>query len=286
MTRTHEFHLTGAARKPLIEAIESFTNTKGVYQGAPKFGYAFHGVGVLDKAGALHLDCDLQVIMDLITWLENCGFACDTAETPESRTYQAELSDPDCPDRMEVFGAEDDADAIQQAREFCESEIVLLELFELDDDYNQIRGVDLSEFPTGLTIEFPIEGFTPDKLDNLRKLIAAKAPLIKAALGKDELPIIQLEDRLQFPWFPFPESEQANAYGQFICALCTTALKKNRVTAKEKDTDGSPKYAMRCFLLSIGMIGDDYKAARKLLLKNLDGSSAFKSGKKGGTDDE
>jgi hypothetical protein len=255
--------------------------------------------------------------MDLVTWLESCGFACDApafenlqmtereelglgqerrdhsgedgmqaSDVPEIYTYQAELSDPGCPDRMEVFSADCDEDAVKQAREFCEGEVVLLELFELDSDYNRIRGIDLSEFPTGLTIEFPIEGFTPDKLDNLRKLVNAKASLIKTALGKKELPIIQLEDRLQFPWFPFPESEQANAYGQFICSLCATALKKNRVTAKEKDTDGSPKYAMRCFLLSIGMIGNDYKTARKLLLKNLNGSSAFKSGKKGGADGE
>ena len=69
MTKTHEFHLTGAARKPLIEAIESFANVKGVYQGAPKFGYAFYGVGVLDKEGSLHFDCDAQVIMDCVTWL-------------------------------------------------------------------------------------------------------------------------------------------------------------------------------------------------------------------------
>ena len=67
MKRTHEFNLTGPARKPLIEAIEGFAKVKAVYQGAPKFGYAFYGIGVLDKDGVLHFDCDTQVIMDLIT---------------------------------------------------------------------------------------------------------------------------------------------------------------------------------------------------------------------------
>jgi hypothetical protein len=50
-----------------------------------------------------------------------------------------------------------------------------------------------------------------------------------------------------------------------------------RVIAKEKETEND-KYAFRCFLLRLGFIGDEYKAARKILLKNLTGSGAFKSG--------
>ena len=37
-------------------------------------------------------------------------------------------------------------------------------------------------------------------------------------------------------------------------------------------------YAFRCFLLRLGFIGSEYKAERKILLKNLSGSSAFKNG--------
>ena len=38
--------------------------------------------------------------------------------------------------------------------------------------------------------------------------------------------------------------------------------------------------SMRCFLLSLGFIGDEYKTARKILLLKLDGNSSFKEGKK------
>ena len=38
------------------------------------------------------------------------------------------------------------------------------------------------------------------------------------------------------------------------------------------------KYAFRCFLLRLGFIGEEYKVERKILLKNLTGSSAFKNG--------
>jgi hypothetical protein len=55
------------------------------------------------------------------------------------------------------------------------------------------------------------------------------------------------------------------------------SLKQKRISSIEKPTENE-KYAFRCFLLRLGFIGDDYKKSRKILLKNLSGSSAFKSG--------
>ena len=49
------------------------------------------------------------------------------------------------------------------------------------------------------------------------------------------------------------------------------------MTATEKEVDNE-KYAFRCFLLRLGFIGAEYKVERKILLKNLTGSSAFKNG--------
>jgi len=60
--------------------------------------------------------------------------------------------------------------------------------------------------------------------------------------------------------------------------LCTTAQEKKRVTAKVGKMPENPKFAFRCFLLSLGMIGDEYKVARKILLSKLGGNSAWKGG--------
>jgi hypothetical protein len=57
------------------------------------------------------------------------------------------------------------------------------------------------------------------------------------------------------------------------------ARNQKRINAKEKEVDNE-KYAFRCFLLRLGFIGDEYKTARKILLRNFTGSSAFKSGTK------
>jgi CRISPR/Cas system-associated protein endoribonuclease Cas2 len=52
-----------------------------------------------------------------------------------------------------------------------------------------------------------------------------------------------------------------------------------RANSKEKEVENE-KYAFRCFLLRLGFIGTEYKTYRKILLRNLEGSSAFKEGKK------
>jgi len=129
-----------------------------------------------------------------------------------------------------------------------------------------------------LTIEMPLEGFTDTALENLDRLVASKAALIKKAIGADALPIERTETTLKFPWFKFDtNSETVAAYTQFIGALCAAAKEQKRVTAKEKPVENE-KFAFRVFLIRLGFVGDEYKAARKVLLKNLLGNSAFKNG--------
>lgn len=129
-----------------------------------------------------------------------------------------------------------------------------------------------------LTIEMPLEGFTETALENLDRLIASKAALIKKAIGAESLPVERMETTLRFPWFRFGiETEEVNAYSRFISALCTAAKEQHRVTAKERPVDNE-KFAFRVFLIRLGFVGDEYKGARKILLRNLTGNSAFKSG--------
>ncbi|RJX22336.1 MAG: virulence protein [Ammonifex sp.] len=134
------------------------------------------------------------------------------------------------------------------------------------------------ETTDSLTIEMPLAGFTDAALENLDRLIASKAALIKKAIGVDALPVERTETTLKFPWFSFSASgDEVAAYSRFIGALCAAAKDQKRVTAKDKPVQNE-KYAFRVFLIRLGFVGDEYKAARKILLKNLSGNSAFKSG--------
>lgn len=130
----------------------------------------------------------------------------------------------------------------------------------------------------GITIQMPMAGFTETALQNLCALIEAKGSLIKKALGVNELSINQSDDRLDFPWFAEDSSPaELQAYMHFVTALYNMAKNQKRITSRQKETDNE-KYAFRCFLLRLGFIGTEYKTERKILLRNLSGSSAFRNG--------
>ena len=119
----------------------------------------------------------------------------------------------------------------------------------------------------GLEVSIPRDKMTEDQLDNLKKLIEAKSILIRHAFQTDSTDLTVTDDKIIFPWFQTPcSSDEAFAYTTFVGKLC-----------EEVDNE---KYAFRCFLLRLGLIGKEYKVTRKILLQNLSGSSAFKSGKK------
>ena len=128
--------------------------------------------------------------------------------------------------------------------------------------------------PVGLTVEVPLDG---SAVENLTKLLEAKGRLIRRALAVDSLSIEVTGSTVKFPWFADCGTDECKAYTHFISALCELASNAKRVTAKEKETDND-KYAFRCFLLRLGFIGSEYKTERKILLRNLIGSSAFRNG--------
>lgn len=134
----------------------------------------------------------------------------------------------------------------------------------------------------GLTVSIPLDKVA---VGNITKLLDAKGSLIKKALGITDLPIEITEDAVSFHWFAAcPDADTAKAYTDFIAALCQMSKEQKRINATEKKVTNE-KYAFRCFLLRLGFIGAEYKADRKILLKNLTGSSAFKTAKEAADDE-
>jgi len=136
--------------------------------------------------------------------------------------------------------------------------------------------------PDRLAIELPKDGMTPTAIENLRRLVASKATLLKKALGTDSLPIAEHSDRIEFGWFRTTDDQaEIAAYYNLVRNLCKLARTQKRVIATEQETDNE-KYAFRCFLLRLGFIGSEYKEARKILLKNLSGNAAFRTAREAG----
>lgn len=143
------------------------------------------------------------------------------------------------------------------------------------------RGYDI---PTEnrLTVQMPADFFDEHTLGNLQQICENKATLFKAAFQTDTLDIISSDEKVEFPWFKVEQDGDADACCTFISMLCEFAKNQSRINRKP-DTSDNPKYTMRCFLIRLGMVGAEFKTARKVILRNLTGNSAFR--KVGATDE-
>ena len=249
------YNLSGAARKALVTAISEELNSPAHYRGAPTFDYEV-GDYQIDKAGMLEGTDNPGLVADLL------GLHDFKAEQEEYDTIP--LAEEDKPDDLAIPETAALGGKVSPYHDEQEPPA-----------YAQPEGTDLA-------IEVPLTGFTPDKLENLIKLVKAKETLLRTALGADALPIQQTADTLRFPWFSLEGNAQDNsdkvkAYTLLVEKLCASALQQNRVTAKEKTVENE-KFAFRVFLIRLGFVGDEYRVARKILLKNLSGNSAFKNG--------
>lgn len=128
-----------------------------------------------------------------------------------------------------------------------------------------------------MTVEIPLRLVDEATLANLDRIIEGKGNLIRKAIGTDSLAYEVKDDKVMFPWFTLSgDAEEALVYTQLISKLVEQARTAKRVTMKEKKVENE-KYAFRCFLLRLGFIGDEYKEARRVLLKNLTGNGAWKN---------
>ena len=237
------YNRIGSERKALVRAIEEITECTAQYLGAPTFAYQVDYF-TIEKDGTLEFDdrADSEEIENLLEQLAERGFEGTAAEMPDTAA------------EMPHTAAETESGELSAETETARhSENV------------------------GLTVAIPMDGAA---VGNLKKLLEAKGNLIKKALGIDSLPIELKEETVEFPWFETADAEETAAYTHFISALCELSKNAKRVTAKEKEVDNE-KYAFRCFLLRLGFIGTEYKAERKILLRNLSGSAAFKTVKDG-----
>jgi hypothetical protein len=68
---------------------------------------------------------------------------------------------------------------------------------------------------------------------------------------------------------------EVKAYIQFCLAVAHQALTQRKASAISTVTDNE-KYAFRCWMLRLGLIGDEFKTCRYHFLKNLTGNSAWR----------
>ena len=86
---------------------------------------------------------------------------------------------------------------------------------------------------------------------------------------------------IEFRWFEATlHAGRIKSYVQLCLAIGTKALNARSAASAKRDFDPtSAKYDFRVFLLRLGMIGEEFKTARKFLLETMPGNGAWKRGR-------
>ena len=86
---------------------------------------------------------------------------------------------------------------------------------------------------------------------------------------------------VEFRWFEGTlHAGKVKAYVQLVLAVAAKALNGRAASSLKRSFDPqSARYDFRVFLLHLGLIGDEFKTARKHLIAALPGDSAFKRGR-------
>lgn len=170
------------------------------------------------------------------------------------------------------------------------------------------------EIPMDMNFDLPIGKHTGVSLRNLVNLVYSRGPLISKATGgifrvdeelvealKDDTctftvanflktledytgqhgsgmeGLVITKDAVSFQGFPVaPDMEHLTAYGQLAVLMNNQAITQKRIQAKEVN-DSNEKYALRIWLLRLGMNGSEFKQTRKILMENLGGHTAFRT---------
>ena len=246
------FELRERDRKELVKDISEILGEKAEYMRMPTCAYRI-GNYTIAKDGTLTWGAEVTDAEVLLQTLTDKGWkyaiVIDTAATEEPQLG--------CPSTDE---------------EMPEPGVITEIAAPVEGNTDAEANTDIYDF----CIELPEETLPDTARANLNRIIESKGALLKKALGADALSYEVTDGKVRFPWFHiFGSSEEVTAYTQLITALVEMAKNSKRITAKERTVENE-KYAFRCFLLRLGFIGDEYKASRKILLKNLDGNSAFR----------
>lgn len=243
-----KYNVCGPRRKEMVQAVsEALGGWSKQYLGVPSCSYQVGDFEITRNGTLVFADrTDAGMVEQVLEALAKAGFECEEAGKPAEPEGSDEAKQPD-----ETAAAGSGTEA---------------------EDMSDAATLD------GLTISLPRENFSAATLDNLDRLLESKGSLIRKAFGIEEAVYRLTDDRLTFAWLTGDITpEKAKACRDFVGRLCEMAKRQKRVTAKGRAV-ANEKYSFRCFLLRLGLIGAEYKTTRKILLRNLSGSAAWRDG--------
>jgi hypothetical protein len=278
------YNVTGEQRKALVKVIADTIGAKAAYKGMPTAAYEIDCFTVT-KDGTLEFSdrSDSEEVETVLEALGAAGFEGigETAEAPEEAPETSTEADTE---PQEGGSAEENTKG-EESRDTVE-----------------------------LTVTLPMARHTGMSLRNLINLLYTRAGLLNRALGtafrvdeglvkalQDDASVLTLDrffetveayenrhgkaadglviepDRLTFSTLPETDAPAVLRAFTTLCAMMNKqAITQQRIQAKTADAENE-KYAMRIWLLRLGMNGPEYKEERRILMRKLSGHCAFRT---------
>ena len=283
-------------RKELVGRLMELTGLSSQYTYMPRCAYLV-GSYTVEKEGTLVTDetADQQVIETLL----NEGIIVD----PDMPTQQPNMTEAEAPqDEEPSEGA-----TAEESSEVEEPDD------EGEDDTPEESTEPENEDVDDLTVSVPMAGHTAQSIRNFLNLMYSRGPLLNKALGTnfsvsdgllealdqatirtvnemlDELEeyrlgagdtgmtgILILPDKISLRFAGPLSPEQVRVCTQLTSAMNRMAITQKRIQAKTVN-DENEKYALRIWLIRLGLNGNEHKELRKVLMQNLSGHAAFRT---------
>ena len=241
----------------------------------------------------------------------------EEAESEDEQLTEAEPEALDEQENEEVDTAEPDEPAETENEEAPESDGTAEDepdTEEVESEEQPEAEDQPDEVPLDLELSFPVSQHNGVTLRNLVNLLYSRGKLIGKATGGhfhvEEGLVDKLKDdrctfavmnfinavsdyeaehgmaleglkisteKVTFTGFPTaPDHEHLTAFAQLAVLMNQQAIGQKRIQAKDVN-DENEKYALRTWLLRLGMNGPDFKETRKILMENLSGHAAFRT---------
>lgn len=283
-------------RKELVGRLMELTGLSSQYTYMPQCAYIV-GNYTVEKEGTLVTDetADQQVIETLL----NEGIIVD----PDMPTQQPNMAEAEAP-QDEESSEEATAEESSEAEELDD---------EGEDDTPEESTEPENEDVDDLTVSVPMAGHTAQSIRNFLNLMYSRGPLLNKALGTnfsvsdallealdqatirtvnemlDELEeyrlgagdtgmtgILILPDKISLSFAGPLSPEQVRVCTHLTSAMNRMAITQKRIQAKTVN-DENEKYALRIWLIRLGLNGNEHKELRKVLMQNLSGHAAFRT---------
>ena len=255
-------------RKEMIKRLGEHFGVKPKYLSVPTFNYEIRTnseVYTIDRHGTITKADGETITMDEI--LNDPIIEEPTENLEEANTWEEEVNEAPAPTFGELEGVEvklpigeHTATSLKNIINMLYSKQQLIMMaFETDEPFMD------EDFAEELNKEEALD------LDGLKR--AAQK------LGTERCPGFKMNfEEETFSFYLYGSEltdERISAFKDLVALISEYAKTLNRASYKQAQDD-NPKYALRTWLIRIGMNGPEYKESRKTLLKHLEGSGAFR----------